>query len=173
MKNFNKYSGGGDKRGGSGSRENRPSYDNRFNSDRPQMMHHAICAECKKDCEVPFRPNGEKPVYCRECFSNHGGPSTFDNRASGKRDFAAPARAPYQSDKPRETAPDRRIDDLKRQIEALHTKLDRFMESMSVKPQKSPEKLVVAEKPTPAPKKKVAVKREEKKAPKKKKAAKK
>jgi CxxC-x17-CxxC domain-containing protein len=29
----------------------------------------AVCADCHKDCEVPFRPSGERPVYCKECFS--------------------------------------------------------------------------------------------------------
>jgi CxxC-x17-CxxC domain-containing protein len=32
-------------------------------------MHKAVCAECKKECEVPFKPTAGKPVYCRECFS--------------------------------------------------------------------------------------------------------
>jgi CxxC-x17-CxxC domain-containing protein len=32
-------------------------------------MHKAICEECKKECEVPFKPSGDRPVYCRECFS--------------------------------------------------------------------------------------------------------
>ena len=30
-------------------------------------MHKATCAECKKECEVPFKPSGDKPVYCKEC----------------------------------------------------------------------------------------------------------
>jgi len=34
----------------------------------PREMHKAICAECKKECEVPFKPTEGKPVYCRECF---------------------------------------------------------------------------------------------------------
>lgn len=29
----------------------------------------AVCAECKKECEVPFKPSGDRPVYCRDCFS--------------------------------------------------------------------------------------------------------
>jgi len=32
-------------------------------------MHKAICSECKKECEVPFKPTEGKPVYCRECFA--------------------------------------------------------------------------------------------------------
>ena len=31
-------------------------------------MHPAVCAECGKDTEVPFRPTGERPVYCNECY---------------------------------------------------------------------------------------------------------
>ncbi|MBF0485143.1 MAG: hypothetical protein HQL16_01385 [Candidatus Omnitrophica bacterium] len=39
---------------------------NRFNG---RVMHTAICADCKKDCSVPFKPTGDRPVYCQECFS--------------------------------------------------------------------------------------------------------
>ncbi|MBT3292884.1 zinc-binding protein [Candidatus Peregrinibacteria bacterium] len=31
-------------------------------------MHDAVCAECNADCQVPFKPSGDKPVLCRECF---------------------------------------------------------------------------------------------------------
>ncbi len=32
-------------------------------------MHSAICAACGKECEVPFEPRGDRPVYCSECFT--------------------------------------------------------------------------------------------------------
>ena len=35
----------------------------------PREMHKAVCDECKKDCEVPFKPTGDKPVYCKECHA--------------------------------------------------------------------------------------------------------
>ncbi len=35
----------------------------------PREMHDAVCADCGAECQVPFKPNGEKPVLCRECFS--------------------------------------------------------------------------------------------------------
>ena len=35
----------------------------------PRQMHKAVCAECGKECEVPFKPSGDRPVYCKECFS--------------------------------------------------------------------------------------------------------
>ena len=36
---------------------------------RPREMHKAKCADCGNECEVPFKPTGEKPVYCRDCFN--------------------------------------------------------------------------------------------------------
>ena len=33
-----------------------------------RKMHKATCANCKKECEVPFKPTGEKPVLCRDCY---------------------------------------------------------------------------------------------------------
>lgn len=31
-------------------------------------MHKATCAECGQECEVPFKPSGDRPVYCRDCY---------------------------------------------------------------------------------------------------------
>lgn len=39
--------------------------------DRPESFD-ATCASCGKDCRVPFRPNGRKPVYCSNCFVKDG-----------------------------------------------------------------------------------------------------
>ena len=35
----------------------------------PREMHPVVCAECGKDTTVPFRPTGDRPVYCSDCFS--------------------------------------------------------------------------------------------------------
>ena len=37
----------------------------------PREMHKAVCADCKQDCEVPFKPVEGKPVYCKECYQKH------------------------------------------------------------------------------------------------------
>lgn len=52
-------------------RDRRNSGFNRGSRDnfRPKEMHKAVCDECKKDCEVPFKPTEGKPVYCRDCFT--------------------------------------------------------------------------------------------------------
>ena len=46
----------------SGDRGSRDSF-------RERSFTKAICAECNTECEVPFRPTGDRPVYCKDCFS--------------------------------------------------------------------------------------------------------
>ena len=36
---------------------------------RDRVLYEAICADCHKICEVPFRPSEDRPVYCKECFA--------------------------------------------------------------------------------------------------------
>ncbi len=70
--NQNNRSGGGNYRGGGDYR--------RRDSGRRQM-HKAVCDECGKNCEVPFKPSGGKPIYCSSCFEGkEGGSSNRSNR---------------------------------------------------------------------------------------------
>ena len=39
----------------------------------PREMHKATCADCGKECVVPFKPSGDRPVYCKECFAKRKG----------------------------------------------------------------------------------------------------
>jgi len=32
-------------------------------------MHKAVCADCGKECEVPYKPDEITPSYYRECYS--------------------------------------------------------------------------------------------------------
>ena len=36
---------------------------------RSREMYPAVCANCGIETQVPFRPTGVRPVYCRECYS--------------------------------------------------------------------------------------------------------
>lgn len=40
------------------------------------MMHQAVCSNCGKNCQVPFKPTGSKPVLCNECFGEQRGNNT-------------------------------------------------------------------------------------------------
>lgn len=72
MKNFSRNKG--ERRDGGGRRE------------KPNM-HAAVCFTCGKKCEVPFRPTGDKPIYCSSCFeqveSTRGG--DYRKRDGGKK----------------------------------------------------------------------------------------
>ncbi len=35
---------------------------------REREMFRATCSACGRDCEVPFQPRNDRPVYCRDCF---------------------------------------------------------------------------------------------------------
>jgi CxxC-x17-CxxC domain-containing protein len=54
---------------------------------RRTEMHDAICDECGKKCQVPFRPSGDKPIYCSECFEQKSdrSPRRHDGRDSRRR----------------------------------------------------------------------------------------
>lgn len=58
---------------------------------RPQM-HKAVCSQCGQDCEVPFRPTGERPIFCVACFGaqKHEGAGRAPER-SGGRSFDRPS----------------------------------------------------------------------------------
>lgn len=36
-----------------------------------RQMYPAVCAQCGKECEVPFEPREGRPVYCSECYSKN------------------------------------------------------------------------------------------------------
>jgi len=48
----------------------------------PAQMHPAVCDNCNKNCEVPFRPTSGKPIFCSDCFENKKGPGAgrFEGR---------------------------------------------------------------------------------------------
>jgi CxxC-x17-CxxC domain-containing protein len=36
---------------------------------RERPLYQIVCADCNKSSEIPFKPTGDRPVYCKECFS--------------------------------------------------------------------------------------------------------
>ena len=37
----------------------------------PREFHPATCAGCGTETQVPFKPSGDRPVYCSDCFSKN------------------------------------------------------------------------------------------------------
>lgn len=88
-------------------------------ADRVLQMHQASCVQCKKFCEVPFKPNGKKPVYCRDCFGMQGAEPARPARVP-ERAVVRTSVVPHSTDLAREvSALGAKIDALTRIVEAL------------------------------------------------------
>ncbi|MDD4106666.1 MAG: hypothetical protein PHX84_01805 [Candidatus Shapirobacteria bacterium] len=143
MRNFNNDRGGFKNfsdRGGFGGPSrprsfggNRGGFGGNRNSDR--QMFDAVCDKCGMDCQVPFQPTGEKPVYCSNCFEKTSGRDGGSERSfgGGNRDFGGNSRRP----EPRDTR-DYQQDNTRSEIEALNKKLDRILDLLLTKDIKAP-----------------------------------
>lgn len=57
----------------------------RGGSDRRSFdMHEVTCDKCGKNCKVPFKPTGDKPVYCSDCFRQNEGSSPSRNNFNSR-----------------------------------------------------------------------------------------
>ncbi|NTU47005.1 hypothetical protein HGA88_05250 [Candidatus Roizmanbacteria bacterium] len=116
MGNYNRGNGRsrsfGDKREFNNSSSNRTTF------------YKATCGKCRKDCEVPFRPSGERPVLCRDCFQKNGGP---EERRTNERNFSRPS---YNSRTPSENKSNENAQ-YKEQLTAIHNKLDRIIQILT------------------------------------------
>ena len=81
---------------------------------RPQM-HKAICDDCGQSCEVPFKPTGDKPVYCSNCFGQ-------DSRAKDRKPAGDGANKQFEH-----------------QLQTINEKLDKILQNLSSTMPKSPE----------------------------------
>ena len=89
----------GNDRGGFGGRSH----------DRPEM-YPATCTKCHQPCEVPFKPYGNKPVFCSDCFKRD------DDRPSTKPAFERSSGG-YSPDA-------KNAEKMKEQFNILNAKLD-------------------------------------------------
>ena len=127
---------GGDRKGGFGhsngngsrSQFSRPSFNGgkgmHDRAERPELFP-ATCSTCGKGCEVPFRPSGDRPIFCRDCFGEKRGAADggYVRKDAPERSFQKREFTPSYAPKPA-PASDTRIDDLKHQMEAMHKKVD-------------------------------------------------
>jgi len=86
MNNFNRGGGfsGRNSGGGFGRRDSGGRSFNRGSESGRPAMHKAVCADCGQSCEVPFKPTGDRPIFCSNCFKGKDG---SNSRQSVSRDF--------------------------------------------------------------------------------------
>lgn len=111
----------------------------------PKKMYKADCANCGTVTEVPFRPNGMKPVYCRDCFNRDQDGERgqrderprFPKKDFGTRTYSPRDDRPQRFERPERPAQDPRIEALQRQLQNVEAKLDSLVslvEELSVVP---------------------------------------
>ena len=102
-------------------------FGDRYFDDRgegPELFQ-ATCSDCGDSCEVPFKPNGRKPVYCRDCFKNNPPDHSFDSDRRAKPRFEKPRfenafRAPNESQQP----------NYKEDFDRLNFKMDMILKAL-------------------------------------------
>jgi CxxC-x17-CxxC domain-containing protein len=110
--------------------------DDRF--EKPRLFE-ATCAGCGKTCQVPFKPNGSKPVYCRDCFKKDGtmsAPSRFAKSSFGGPRSADTLERPRPFSAP---APSADLGKLEARLSAIEKKLDLLIESVTVEEEEGEE----------------------------------
>ena len=125
MGNFNR-----DNRSGGGRSFGRRSFGGGGDRDgmRPSM-HKAVCAECGKDCEVPFMPSGDRPIYCSNCFEKRRN-EDGNSGDSGRRNFSRPNfdnRRSFSSGSNRDNARPSDNGQLADQLKSINFKLDKIL----------------------------------------------
>ncbi len=106
---------------------------NRFGHDRDKrvmQMFSAVCATCGKNCEVPFKPDGSKPVLCSACYSSQS-PVRHDTQDRDRlttREYR-PAATGVKNNPPLFTKSD--YDMLTKQLAALEQKVGQILELLS------------------------------------------
>jgi len=132
----------------------------------PVTMHQAVCDQCGKPCEVPFRPTEGKPVYCNVCFGdkretgNNRGGDRFPQKSFNS--YKAPARTDLESN-----ISEGNNNELKKQLEILNVKMDRLIKAVeamtNTKPLVAEEKVKEAVKTVPVVRVKKLIKKVSKK----------
>lgn len=111
---------------------------NHIDTKNRNAIHHdvfkTICSVCNKPCEVPFKPNGKKPVFCDSCFSHTKEvASTPYVKRKDKTVFDTPENfiAPTYTGKIHEQSTEVKIADLKRELSSANAKLDKLIDLFS------------------------------------------
>jgi len=83
-------------------------------------LHQATCDKCGKTCDLPFKPTGGKPVYCRSCFRA--------GNNEPRHDFGTPEGSArnerFESDNVSSAT--------KQDIDAINKKLDKIMKALQI-----------------------------------------
>ncbi len=124
------FAGSSDRRGGFGDRRGADRGRGGLGGDR--TMHHAVCSNCGRDCEVPFMPTSSKPVYCSDCFEKMG-----NDRGAGQS--VRPSFQASNSDQNKN-----QLEALNSKLETMNAKLERILKMLAPEKAEAPKAVVPA-----------------------------
>ncbi len=94
-------------------------------------MHRATCSACGKQCEVPFKPTGSRPIFCSMCFQKEGDSNhKRSNSMNSGRSMMSEKRS-YKTDSNKYEG--RNTDNTSEQFRVINTKLDAILEALDVR----------------------------------------
>lgn len=116
-RNFNRYDESYGNRPGRGS----SNYERNDRRDRgnDREMFSAVCDECGKECQVPFKPTSSKPIYCSSCFDMRGERSGLVKGSENRGGDTS-----------------KEIRELKDQLVSVNVKLEKIMKALNIKEEK-------------------------------------
>lgn len=132
MRNFNRNDRSSSRRNFGGRDFAKKSFSGERYGNGDREMFGAICGDCGRNCEVPFKPTGSKPVYCNDCFKkNNGGERDFSRRFQER----SPRRPDFE--RSNESRPQNN-----EQFDAINRKLNKILDLLSALPKKQEEKVI-------------------------------
>jgi CxxC-x17-CxxC domain-containing protein len=83
------------------------------------------CDKCGRKCDVPFKPTGNKPVYCRSCFrENESAEPRDDFEPRGK--FRGRSKDKFRDDF------DSKVTMSSKDVEIINRKLDKILKALKL-----------------------------------------
>ena len=82
------------------------------------QMHKVICDKCGIECEVPFKPTSNKPVYCSDCFKKDESPRgrSFGRKPESSRNRDSGSRQPSNT----------------KELDLINEKLNKIMKALKI-----------------------------------------
>jgi CxxC-x17-CxxC domain-containing protein len=119
--------------------------------DAPQLFA-AVCSDCGKGCEVPFRPSADKPVYCSACFGKKKHAGEKEARDAGRTPEFKKEDTKVREAKPVRIDSDEKFGVLAKQLVSLESKVNMILELLATKEVEKPAVAASASKKKPVAK---------------------
>ena len=61
---------------------------------KDRKMYKVDCSQCGEVTEVPFKPDGERPVYCKKCYK----PKNKTHKNNTNKNFGSRSKMKYEEE---------------------------------------------------------------------------